>query len=210
MMKLGELDLEEAAQQAAGNWQDFHCFVWFRDRELNDAEQWGIIYTSNRDSGLLDQSNAAVIGKAMKPFSNGDDPDLVFESHHHWAVGHVDGFSIRVFRDGEITEAFRKYHELEVRMDDYPILDESDYSDREYEATVENIDLAAWKLKEKFDLPEGWEDRVYGWLSEHDCNEIENVDDQGGWPEEEALEAAFKALGFGPGNSKKAVSRTKS
>lgn len=62
-MPLGELDLDQAATKAAGNWQSFNCFVWFRDCELNDANQWTIIYAQNRDSGLLDQSNAAVIEK---------------------------------------------------------------------------------------------------------------------------------------------------
>ena len=58
---LGTLNLEEAARKAAGNWRDFNSFVWFRDRELEDSEQWAIIYTSHRDSTLLDQSNAAAI-----------------------------------------------------------------------------------------------------------------------------------------------------
>ena len=105
--------------------------MWFRRNEIDDAGNWAVIYTQNRDSGLLDQSNAAVIEKALQPFSDGDDPDVVFESHSHWAVGHVDGFSIRVFKDREITEAFAKYHELAERIADYPILDESDYSERE-------------------------------------------------------------------------------
>ena len=39
-----ELTLEDAAKEAAGNWQDFHCFVWFRDKELVDADQWSIVY----------------------------------------------------------------------------------------------------------------------------------------------------------------------
>ena len=60
---LGELSLEDAATQAAGNWQRFNSFIWFRDREVQDAEQWAIIYTHNRDSGLLDQSNAKVIAE---------------------------------------------------------------------------------------------------------------------------------------------------
>ena len=50
------------------------------------------------------------------------------ESHCHWAVGHVDGFSIRVYRDGEITDAFKAYHELMEQLAGYPILDEEDYS----------------------------------------------------------------------------------
>jgi hypothetical protein len=195
-MKLSEYELDDAAKQAAGNWQSFSCFVWFRDRELNDAAQWAVIYTSNRDSGLLDQSNAAVIEKAMTPFTAGDDPDVVLESHSHWAVGHVDGFSVRVFKEGKITEAFKTYHELARQMDDYPILDESDYSDREYEATLDNIKDAAWRLKNDFELPEDWQYQVYSWLSDNRCGEIENIDDLGGYPSEAALKAAFDALGF--------------
>ena len=77
---------------------------------------------------------------------------MVFESHSHWAVGHVDGFSVRVFHgNGEITEAFTTYHELAERMADYPILDESDYSERELDATLSNIKEAAWRLKNEFD-----------------------------------------------------------
>lgn len=199
MTILGELSLEDAATQVAGNWQRFNSFIWFRDREVEDADQWAIIYTHNRDSGLLDQSNARVISKAMAPFTDGDDPDVVIESHSHWAVDHVDGFSIRVFDgNGEITEAFRKYHELAEAMDQYPILDESDYSERELEATLENIEDAAWRLKNEFDLPEGWVWQVYDWLSENRSGEVDNTDDQGGYPSEAAMREAFAALNFSP------------
>ncbi len=197
MPTLGTLTLEDAAQKAAGNWQRFDSFIWFRDRDLEDADQWAIFYTHHRDSGLLDQSNAKVIAKAMEPFADGDDPDVVFESHSHYAVGHIDGFSVRVFDgDGEITEAFHKYHELAEAMDGYPILDESDYSERELEATLENIEDAAWRLKHEYELPEGWVWQVYDWLSEHRSNEVENRDDQGGYPSEEAMREAFDALAF--------------
>jgi len=199
MSMLGEMTVEDAAEQAAGNWQRFNSFVWFRDKEVDDPDQWALIYTHNRDSGLLDQSNAKVISKAMAPFTDGDDPDLVFEAHSHWAVGHVDGFSIRVFdSNGEITEAFRKYHELAEAMDAYPILDESDYSERELEATLENIEDAAWRLKNEFDLPEGWVWQVYDWLSENRSGEVDNADDQGGYPSEAAMREAFDALNFNP------------
>ena len=193
--RLGELDLEEAAELAAGNLQNFKCFVWYRD-DIDDAENWGIFYTHHRDSGLLDQSNASVIEKALESFTEAEDPDLIFESHDHWAVGHVDGFSIRVFRDGEITAAFRKYHELAEAMDAYPILDEEDYSNREYDATIENIADAAWRLKDDYELPDDWQCEVYGWLSDNDSGAIENCDDQGAYPSEESLRAAFEALEF--------------
>lgn len=194
--RIGELDLEDAAKHAAGNWKRFECFVWYRD-DLEDAENWAIIYTHNRDSGLLDQTNAQVIGKAMEPFTDGDDPDVVMESHNHWAVGHVGGFSVRVFKDGEITPAFREYHELAEAMDCYPILDEEGYSQLEYEATIENLAHCAWRLKDEYDLPDDWRYEVYDWLSDNDCGEIENTDDQGGYPSEESLQRAFQALGYG-------------
>lgn len=196
MTQLGELDLEEAATEAAGNWQRFSCFAWWREREIEDSQNWSIIYTHHRDSGLLDQSNAEVIRKAMLPFTDTEDPDVVFESHSHWAVGSIEGFSIRVFRDGKITEAFTKYHDLAERMANYPILDETDYSNREYEATVENIGNAAWRLKNDYELPDGWQEEVYSWLSDNRYSAIENCDDQGGCPSEEELTEAFDALGY--------------
>jgi hypothetical protein len=187
---------EDAAKQAAGNWKSWTCFVWFRESDIADPDNWSIVYTHNRDSGLLDQSNAEQIAKALEPFTSGHDPDVVMESHSHWAVGHVDGFSIRVYRDGEITDAFRVYHDLCERLDAYPILDEEDYSRRESEATLDNIGDAAWRLKHEFHLPDGWEGDAYSWLSDNRPSSVENRDDQGGYPEAADLRASFDALGY--------------
>ncbi len=191
-----EMTLEDAARAAAGNWRSWTCFVWDREREIKDLENWSIIYTHNRDSGLLDLSNAVAIAHALQPFTTGEDPDLVVESHAHWAVGHVDGFSIRVYRDGEITDAFRTYHGLLERLADYSILDESDYSERELDATLDNIADAAWRLESGYTLPSGWETEVYSWLSAHRPGSVENRDDRGGYPTEGNLRQAFDALGY--------------
>lgn len=191
---LGDLTIEEAATESAGNWRTFECFVWWREDELDCPDNWMIHYSHHRDSGLLDQSNAEQISKALAPFTKGDDPDVVEESHSHWAVGHIDGFSLRVFRDGEITEAFRTFHGLMESLASYPILDEEDFSNREYEATVENIVDAAWRLRDDYDLPENWQYEVYGWLSDNECHEIESTSDQGGYPSEDSLLQAMDAL----------------
>jgi len=197
-MPIAEMSVKDAAKATAGNWRKFDCFVWFKADELNDADNWAIIYTHHRESGLLDQSNASVFRKTLQPFTKGNDPDVVFESHSHWAVGHIDGFSVRVFKRGRVTKAFRKYHELVEQKEIYSILDETDYSIREYEATVCNIADAAWRLKDELDLPENWIGDVYEWLSENECYELENVGDQGGYPSEEALRRAFDTLGYSP------------
>ncbi len=195
-MSIGELTLEDAAKEAAGNWQHFDSFVWCREQEIEQPEDWAIIYTHNRDSGLLDQSNADAIAVAMEPFTDGDDPDVVMESHDHWAVGHVDGFSIRVYRNGEITEAFKSYHGLCEQLDGYPILDEEDYSERDLEATLENISDASWRVKHEYTMPDGWESLVFSWFWDHRQSAVENKDDQGGYPQEVDLRAAFDALGY--------------
>ena len=191
-MRLGEMELVAAAKAAAGNWKTFESFAWHRD--LNDADQWTIIYTHNRDSGLLDQSNTAAIDKAMEPFLGGD---VASEHHYHWACGWIDGYSIRVYRRGRITKAFKAYHELARRMADYPLLDESDYSSREYEATIDNLADASWKLKNEYQLPRHWEGDVYDWLADNNSGALENRDDQGGYPSDDQLRAAFEALGYG-------------
>lgn len=194
--RLGELDLEEAAVAAAGNWHKFDCFAWFRQAELDDSENWAVIYTHHRDSDLLDESNAAVIAKALEPFCEQEPADVVFESHSHWAVGHVDGFSIRVLLDGKITNAFKAYHALAQRLADYPILNEADYGRRETEATLANLPEAAWRLKHNFKLPDDWPSEVYDWLSNYRPSAVENADDRGGYPKESDLEAAFIAIGY--------------
>jgi hypothetical protein len=196
MTMLGELTLEDAATEAAGNWKSWTCFVWDRERDLDDGDNWAIFYTHNRDSALLAQSNADAISKAIEPSTEGEDPDVVMESHSHWACGHVDGFSIRVFRNGEITDAFKAYHELSEQLAEYPILDEEYYSERELEATIENINDAAWRVKHEYELPDGWESEVYFWLSENRSGSVDNRDDVGGYPEEDDLRAAFDALGY--------------
>ena len=44
-MQLASLSIEDAAKEAAGNWQDFTCFWWQRKSEIEDPENWAIIYT---------------------------------------------------------------------------------------------------------------------------------------------------------------------
>ena len=133
-----------------------------------------------------------------RPFSETENPDVVFESHSHWAVGHVDGFSIRVYRDDQITDAFRVYHGLMERLDAYPVLDESDYGCREYEAALENIEDAAWRIKTSYELKDGWEAEAFEWLSAHRPGAVENKDDRGAYPSERDLQDAINASGLRP------------
>jgi hypothetical protein len=187
-------DVEEAARQIAGNWRHFAAFVWDRGCRLADADKWMIFYTSHRDAGLLAQSNHKIIADRLAPFSVGDDPDLVFERHFHFAFRYVDGLSLRVYRaDGTITEAFQEFCRIKRQLEDSLILDKQDYSRREYEATLDNYREAIGQLKDG--LPQGWEGQVYSWFCDHGQDRyIENRDDQGGHAPREAILAALGDL----------------
>jgi hypothetical protein len=191
-------DVEEAARQMAGNWRQFTAFVWSRGYRLPDADKWMIGYTNYRDAGLLARSNHIVITERLAPFSAGDYPDLVFERHFHFAFGYVDGLSIRVYRaDGTITDAFREVCRIHKRLDECAILDEQDYSQREYEATLENYREAMGVLKDE--LPQGWEAKAYAWFCDHGQDRyIANPDDQGGHAPREAILEALRDLGLAP------------
>src|SRR5262245_12387228 len=103
------LDYESLAAEYANNHAKFQCFAWF-DRPEN-SERWAIVYTSNRDSDILDKANAKAIDDELAQFV--ECGDVVAESHSHWAVGYVDGYAIRVYDlDGNITAAFRCWCDL--------------------------------------------------------------------------------------------------
>lgn len=135
-------DIDEAARAAVGNWKRFDSFAWYEKPPA--PETFAIVYTTNRDADSLTRANAIEIDKALTPFidadRDGDDLDVYRESHSHWAAGHVDGYAIRVYRDGAITDAFRAYHELMLAMDDYPVLSDETISQIE---TDDESD--AWK-----------------------------------------------------------------
>lgn len=192
------LGLDAAANESRGNWIRFPSFVWWRARELNQSEDFTLYYTHHRDSGILDRSNHVVISKAMEKFLDGDNPDAIEEDHSHWAVGWIKGFAVRVFDENRnITDAYRCLHELQERMDNYPILDESHYSEMESEATFDNIDHAAWRIKREYaNLPADWQSSVYDFLTENRAHALESISDQGGWPSEDDLFEAFDDLGY--------------
>jgi len=192
------MNIETLAKEAAGNWQHFESFAWSTRYDLEDPENFCIVYTSNRDSRLMEESNAAAIDKIMAEFI-GD--DCWQERHSHWACGYVDGYVIRVYdKDGNITPAFEKWYEIAVTLEDYPLLDDDDYYEREYGATLENIrnemHYAINQLEDDgIEVDEdGLSGKVFDWLWDNKQEEVESRDDQGGYPSEEAIKEAVLAI----------------
>jgi hypothetical protein len=182
-------DPTERAAKAAGNWRRFESFGWDHSRD-EDADQWTVVYTHNRDSGLLDQSNAAAIEREMEPFI--EDGTARSESHGHWACGWVDGYAIRVYlADGSISPAFERWCEIQDRLEDYPLLDDEDHSRRELEACLEAIEQRGKFTSD--DAPEDWAPEVFRILPDR---ETENRDGTGAYPSDESIQDALRELGW--------------
>ena len=198
-MKLGELDIEEAAKKAAGNWQDFKCFVWFRDREVEDADQWAVIYTHHRDSGLARPKQRSLHRKRHStPLPR---VMILISFLRAIVIGPLATSTVSACESSRTERSPTPSKNTTNLPNAWTIIrfwTKAITREREYEATLENIEDAAWRLKNEFDLPEGWEGEVYSWLSDNESSEIENTDDQGGYPSEEALRRAFDSLGYSP------------
>jgi hypothetical protein len=189
---------ELAAKIVVNNHAKFDSFAWFDAPD--DREKWGIFYTRTRDSSLLEESNHAIIEKELEPFTKGKYPMIHSQHHGHWAVGWVEGFAVKVYTNkGKLTKAFLKVCELYQRKDDYPVLDEEDYSERETEATWANVKDQTRYVSKEFEIDVSEEELsgdVQTWLSENKPEELENSDDQGGYPSNEAVREALIALGY--------------
>lgn len=187
----------------AGNWKSFQFqrFAWdhrYGSDVIPDPKNWTVIYTNHRDATLIEQSNAAMIDKLLQPYiSRGS---VVPETHAHWAMGYVSGYAIRVrTRHGRITSAYKAYCRIQDRLENYPLLDEEEYSNRKHEATVENLKfhLEFGEIRHRSDVgtwPVILPEEVYHWLSENNDYALENVDDEGGCTDEDDILAAVKAL----------------
>lgn len=98
---------------------------------LHDQQDWLVApCTHNRDSGIREESNWHAQHETL---SQCDDEDWEEHSFGHWACG---WFEIAIVRPG--STAADRMEELVRVLNDYPILDDQDYSEREWIAAHES------------------------------------------------------------------------
>lgn len=105
---------------------------------------WLIIAAQTGQSGSIDRSNFQVLLKDL----GGESDTVRVEQAKHWAVGFVDYLII----DPTNHKALRRAIYAHSAVYDYPILDESHFSDLEYNEAYE---FAEGELK---DFGDHWED----------------------------------------------------
>jgi hypothetical protein len=82
----------------------------------------------HRDSDLLTESNFDAALKAL----GGESETVVVNRCSHWAVGWVESIMIHE----SDSKALAIADELAAALSDYPVLDEDDFSNREFEAVL--------------------------------------------------------------------------
>lgn len=105
-----------------------HLNIWTLP-ECYYGEHWEdyfVFLGQHRDSDDLAQSNFAVGLKEL----GGESETVLVVREGHWAVGWVEWIAIH--KDDEA--ALRKADAMKERLEDYPILDEEDFSEREMES----------------------------------------------------------------------------
>lgn len=169
--------------------KDQSNYVMWSDSELSKRDDWLISSLGRtRDSGLIEESNWAVAVAALEAACGAESMEngWIVVNDSHWAVGWVEHFAVA---PGSAAAAV--IEDLEAQIEDYPILDESDYSDRESEAYSESFSDAlkyAGVDAEHLVAIRDWLDQSEDWSEEYDRYE--------GWVSDKAIRAACAALGI--------------
>lgn len=160
MEKLTDAEYQKQAEDMVAKTKEAMRQSFLYGGDLPLGETWAWTAGRSRDSDLLNQSNFAVILEDMKQFRK----DVKVERYGHWGPGWVERLCVRMLdKDGKVTKAGRAAVDWEKRLEDYPVADDEDWSDRQDEAMDKNLKAAVedllrgsgWELKSR--LPGDWE-----------------------------------------------------
>lgn len=161
-----------------------------------DPEHWTLgPRLRTRDSMILDEVNADALCTALEEHPEFED-DYYVTRCSHFGPGWVEHLSFRVLTpEGEPTAIWRWLAEWFDALSDYPCADDAEFSRREMEATVENIEAVGRRYTHD-NVPDDWGTQVYRWLWDNAQREVESCDGSGGYPGDEPVRQALKALHF--------------
>ncbi len=106
-------------------------FGWYGDDDIDD---WFIApIGQNRDSDILTESNFAMAVEALEKAEGEGGDDFRVISCNHWACGWVEYI---ILRPG--SKCVEVMEDIESRLEDYPVLNDEDFSEREYNDFVDS------------------------------------------------------------------------
>lgn len=107
--------------------------------DLDTLSAWRVVMTRTRDSGLLDQSNWDCALKQL----GGEGDNVAIHRFRHWACGWWEALCVtgdKVSQGQSIVD----------KLDGYPVLNDDDYSERQWEQAQET--WATLSIKERVEL----------------------------------------------------------
>jgi len=117
-----------------------------------DYTEYYVIYARTRDSDNLVNSNYAAFVDILKEYP------IEENTFRHWACGWVEAIMIH---EENITDEFKlRINDIYHYLEQYPVLDDEDYSRREYDEALEAIENASNGLT-KTDIPDSWREEVF-------------------------------------------------
>ena len=130
-----ELDYQKLAEQAVKETADTPDFAYSGDTPI--GETWAFTFSQHRDSNNLQKSNFKVISEdLLERFPD----DVKIESFNHWAVGWIEQLEVRMLDEkGIVTAAGKASLDWNVKLSDYCVADEDDYSRMDYEDSLGHI-----------------------------------------------------------------------
>lgn len=141
MMVKTESKLVELAKEALRHPRDF---MYYGSNEQM-FESWGYVWGYGRGADVMDESNFwTVYNRLKEQFPD----DVEVHRSNHWLCGWVEQLAVRIlkpdadskeFRDEDVTDAFREVLRFKTRVENYPVLDEEDYSEREWREMLEFV-----------------------------------------------------------------------
>ncbi|WJN63091.1 hypothetical protein [Streptomyces phage phiScoe3] len=107
---------------------------------------------AERGDDILEESNYLSALDIVKGAAE-DEDDVIDATCGHWLVGSLRQLFVRVYDDeGNFTAAWKAIVEIGEGLEGYPIVDESDYSEREWKLYEENLSEALDDAQRAYDL----------------------------------------------------------
>ncbi len=197
-------DLVKAAREALTRPSDFGYYG-----DLPLFESWGLTYAQTRDSDVLNRSNYRRLLEDAKGVATAEDRDNAEDASDyvdvvhcsHWLVGWADHIAVRVLEDPEgdivpenITYTFRFMADACLRLrDEYPIYDESDYSELETQECEAAFESAWDDVDWSENVPNGEPDNDLKWCVYRILTENETPD---GFDSDEILSTYLGAMQY--------------
>lgn len=103
----------------------------------------------NQDE-LIDESNFYAFVQRLTAVHEEDNERWFIAREQHWGWGPLDVLYVRMYEeDGEFSPEWKVAVAALEALEDYPLLDEEDYSDREYHAFLSSLDQSRYYLMQE-------------------------------------------------------------